>query len=370
MFLLCLAEGLAITTNSNFLLPRVGENGVPWVYAGASLVALLGLLVLPELVAWRGRGRVLSAFLLLGAAAASATAWLDSPWLVLGFVAYLAVPQVAPAISDLYLEVESRPSWRGRVVGSAYTLQNLAYVLGPLAGGYLIGRQGFGSVYALAGLTFLVAFLLLRTFARFVPNIHLRPQNLVGSIRHAWRNRDVRDILGTYLLLQFFFSWMIIYTPLYLVNRFNFSFATLGLIFSIMLLPYVLLEYILGWIADTRLGEKEILVAGFVIMAATTGVIIFIQSSLWWVWAMVLFATRVGAAAVESMTATYFQKKVRPSDVDLTAFFRNMRPLGYLIGPLLASLVVTKVSLPALFPILSMVMLAGAFLSLRLRDTR
>ena len=163
---------------------------------------------------------------------------------------------------------------------------------------------------------------------------------------------------------------MVIYTPLYLISKFGLSYEALGIISSIMLIPYVLLEYPLGKVADNRIGEKELLIGGFVLTAITTAVIPLIGSAAIWVWAVILFGTRIGAAMIEGMSATYFYKKVEASDVDLIALFRDMRPIAYIIGPLLASIVVSKISIASLFPILGAVMLFGALFATALHDTR
>lgn len=371
IFLLALAEGLALTSNSPFIAEVAGEHTVSAIYALASLIALLVLFVLPHLVRIHGRGRVLSDLLLIGALASCATALLPAALPIIAILVYLSVPQIAPAVSDIYIEAESVAGERGRVVGSAYTFMNLAYMLGPISGGAILYLTGFASLYVLTGAVFLSAYLVLRTFAHLVPSVHQRAGSMLGSIGHAWRTSNLRYILLSYFALQFFFSWTIIYTPLYLLSKFNFSYETLGLIFSIMLVPYVLIEYPLGIIADKWLGEKELLIAGFAIVAIFIGIVPFVTVGTWWVWALILFGTRVGTAMIESMTAVYFHKQVAADDVDMLTLFRNMRPLGYLVGPFIAYLLVPNiVGIPALFTLLGLLMLSSILFIVPLRDTR
>src|SRR3989338_4346904 len=216
---------------------------------------------------------------------------------------------------------------------------NLAFVISPIIAGFVITRLGFSSLYALSGAIFILAMLLSLRFTRGVIPKRKRTGNMWKGLVSAWGKRDLRFILIIQFLLQFFFSWMVIYTPL-------------------------------CRLADAKLGEKELLGGGFVLAAITTGIVPLISSNSIWVWALILFGTRVGAAMIEGMSATYFYKKVEASDIDLIALFRDMRPVAYIVGPLLASLVMSKFSTGALFPILAGIMLAGALIAPLLHDTR
>src|SRR3989338_8094593 len=104
-----------------------------------------------------------------------------------------------------------------------------------------------------------------------------------------------------------------------------------------MLLPFVLLQYPLGKIADTKLGEKEIMAGGFLIMAGTTAALTLITTGTWWVWALALFATRVGASMVEDMSSIYFFKKTDERHAELVSFFQMVSPLSYVLGPLISA---------------------------------
>src|SRR5207249_2591358 len=133
----------------------------------------------------------------------------------------------------------------------------------------------------------------------------------------ARKHKKVIDIYLVNFLLQFFFSWMIIYTPIYLHEYVGFTWSQIAIIFSIMLLPFVILELPLGKIADRVLGEKELLVTGFSIMALTTAAMTFLHSANMVIWIGLLFISRIGAATVEIMSETYFFKQVSDIDVSL-----------------------------------------------------
>jgi MFS family permease len=183
-------------------------------------------------------------------------------------------------------------------------------------------------------------------------------------------NRDgIRKIFLSNIMLRFFYSWMVIYTPIYLHEHIGFSWGEIGLIFSIMLVPFVVLGSPLGKIADKYIGEKELLSLGFVIVAVSTAYLSFVDSSNFLVWALVLLVTRIGASMVDIMSETYFFKKIDGSDSNLLGFFRMTGPIAFIIGPLLATLVLPFVGIKYLFLVLGILMLWGLRYSLTLKDT-
>jgi MFS family permease len=164
---------------------------------------------------------------------------------------------------------------------------------------------------------------------------------------------------------------MVIYTPIYLATRMNFSWGEIGSILGIMLLPFIFLQFPLGEIADRRFGEKEILVIGFIITAISTGALSFLApgTSLL-VWAAILFATRIGAAAIEIMTETYFFKKIESSDTSLISFFRYTKPLSFVIGAAGASAFLAFADMKYMFLTLGIIMLSGIYFAVMIEDTK
>jgi hypothetical protein len=107
-------------------------------------------------------------------------------------------------------------------------------------------------------------------------------------------------------------------------------------------------------------------------MALATISMYFITGGNVIVWALVLFATRVGAAAVEIMCDVYFFKKVDNKDANLISFFRMSRPLGYIVGSLVATIIlsVNGFGMRSLFLFLGFLMIFGLRYSLAIKDTR
>lgn len=121
-----------------------------------------------------------------------------------------------------------------------------------------------------------------------------------------------------------------------------------------MLIPFVVLQYPVGFLADKKLGEKEMLIFSIIFMAVSAGTVYFISSSNIWVWAAILLATRIGSSMLEVLRDSYFYKKIDGHDVDLINFFRTSMPVGCILA--------TGISFPLLlfFPVKSVFLLVMA----------
>ena len=128
------------------------------------------------------------------------------------------------------------------------------------------------------------------------------------TIKLFMRNKHISKIYLINLILKFFYAWMIIYTPLYLHEYLGFAWNEIGIIFSIMLIPFVILDFPLGKLSD-KIGEKKMLLIGFCIISIATLVIPFIETKTLWLWALVLLLTRIGATTIETMSESYFSNR-------------------------------------------------------------
>ena len=63
---------------------------------------------------------------------------------------------------------------------------------------------------------------------------------------------------------------MVIYTPIYLHEHIGLPWSDIGIIFTIMLLPFVLFEFPAGKLADGKWGEKEPPIIGIILIAVST----------------------------------------------------------------------------------------------------
>ena len=192
----------------------------------------------------------------------------------------------------------------------------------------------------------------------------------MSAIHSFWINYNIRFVFLAHLLLQVFFCFMVVYAPLYLATKIGLSWSEIGIILFAGQLAYVFFEYPIGFIADRYLGEKEMMAAGFLILAISTSWLSVISTALILPWIIIMFATRVGASLVEVTTETYFFKHTKSTDAQIISFFRITRPLSYVFGAALGGISLLYLPFNLMFVVFGFLMIAGIFFAASIRDTK
>lgn len=365
-FIFTLHIVIPMYSNSSFLSLFADEQSVGYIYMIGSGLSILGFLFAPGIIRRVGNYTTTLWLILIQMVLFYQLVTSTDP-LVLSaaFALQMAVVALISLNLDIFLEVYTQQGHTGAVRGLYMMVMNASWVMGPLIGTLLINDDNSYINTYIAGLAMLfpLLYLVFKNFPRFKdPNYtHLSPWQLV---KHVGKNKNWTALFVANLILQIFYAWMVVYSPIYLNKVIGFSWENIGIILTVMLLPFVIVQYPLGKLADKKYGEKEIMAIGFVIMAIATAALAFITSHEVWVWALALFATRVGAASAEIMMETYFFKTVSPRDSAALGLFRITRPLAYFFAPLITGVgliyfaesylfvIVGAVSLLALIPVL------------------
>jgi MFS family permease len=272
---------------------------------------------------------------------------------------------------DVFLESFSRDSVTGRIRGTFLSTSNIAWIVAPLIASFILTDGDYWKIFIATALLLLPIMFLLRNSLRNFRDSEYALIPIKKTAGEILRDKNIRAVFLVSFLLQFFYAWMVIYTPIYLHTYIGWSWREIGVMFSIMLVPFVLTEAPLGKLADSRWGEKEVMSVGFIVMALATGMISFIETKSFILWAGLLFITRIGASMVEIMSETYFFKKIDSSRANIIGLFRTMRPWAYLVSPLVA-MVLFGFHLPIkyIFIALALIMFLGLHWSLELEDTK
>jgi MFS family permease len=272
---------------------------------------------------------------------------------------------------DVLVQHYSQKETVGNTRGLNLTIYNLAFLIAPFLAGIMANKTGFSGVYLLSGFFIVImAYYFIHKFK----DLELYPpkngNNFIKNFFELIRIKDLRNVYLVTFTLNFFFAWMTIYMPIYLHDVVGFSWQEIGAIFAIMHIPYVLLEIPWGKIADQILGEKEIMAAGIVILGICTIAIGFIEGNEFWIWASALSLTRIGASMLQVTTESYFFKKIDSTDTNKISVFRNASPIAMLIGPALATIILTLANIQELFIILGVLVLFALIPNYKLNDTK
>lgn len=351
------------------------ERMVGTLYTFASLITILALVLAPRILRRHGNYRWTLGVLILHVILLAGLSLFNSAWLIIPlFVIETAIVSTLYFNLDVFLERYSNDAETGMIRGLFLVIGNVAWLLPPFFAGRIVDQYGFQLVYLLGALIMVpTIFIMIRYFSNF-EDLEYDDVPLLMSRKDSAKHPDIGNILTTNFFLQFFYAWMVIYTPLYFHDHLGMSYADFGLILMIALTAFTIFPYPTGWIADKLLGEKELLVAGLLLMAITSALIpVFASAKVGiFVWAILLFIGRTGASTVETMSETYFFKQIDGRSAGLIGYFRRSRPLAYIAAPITASVLLQFgwINLEGIFSVLGGIMLLATYFPLQLKDTK
>ncbi len=368
-FLFSIPIALTSYINSSLLNRYMNEYYVSAIYALASFVTIFALIQMPKILARLGNRKTSLLFSVLTLVSFLLLALGNDKFIIVGgFILYFLANTIVGAALDIFVEDFSQNSVVGKFRGFYLTVLNVAWVIAQMISGSIIAKSSFRGIYIFSALFMILVSVMFVLFLRDFIEPKYKKVSVLKTLRLFLKNKHIGKIYILNFILQFFYAWMIIYMPIYLNYYLGFSWSQIGFIFTIMLLPFVLLSFPAGKISD-KIGEKKMLAASFLIMALSTLIIPFITQEKVWMWALILFATRTGAAMISVLTDSYFFKVVTEENADLISFYRNTSPVSYIIAPLIAIPVLIYVpSFKYIFFVLGAIVLSGFFVSLRLKD--
>ncbi len=366
---------LGLYVNSSYLKERLNGNAevVSVTYILAAVVSLASFFLTSALLSCVGVYRLMLG-LIFFQACALASLWWGGPLgiTLVAFATYSSLTSLLIFGLDIFTETYmTDEQGTGTVRGLLLTTTNLALVLSPLAAGLLVEASGGYHIVYLVACTLLVPLFFLVVFAfRSFRDPFYRRLHIVKTLRTLWGNHDLLNIVSAHFIMRIFFSFMVIYLPLYLHEEVGFSWSAVGVMLSIALLPYLLMELPAGRLADKYFGEKELLAAGFLIAAIGTALFALPLGTSFLLWTLILLFSRIGASLIEIMTESYFFKHVQGTDADLVTFFRMLQPISYIVGPLLATIILSMFPVVGLWYVLATILLLGIGSTYMLKDTK
>ncbi len=364
---------IAITSyiNSSFLEAYVGAYYVGIIYVIASIITIFGLFKIPKILTYLGNRLTTLIFGSLMFLSFSLLAFVKDVFIVIPafIISFLSINLLFVSL-DIFVEDFSKSSNIGSLRGYYLAIINLAWVISQILSGPIISKSSFAGVYFFGTIFIFATLLIFILFFRKFKDPEYKKVPVSKTIKSFIQNKNLSGIYFINLILKFFYAWMVIYTPIYLHEYMNFGWDKIGIMFSMMLIPFVLVEFPSGKISD-KIGEKKMLLLGFFIISISTLLIPFIREPNMWSWVIILFLSRVGAAFIEVMSESYFFKTINERNADEIDFFRNTTPLSYIIAPLLAIPVLLFIpSFSYLFFVLGIILLIGLFITLQIKDIR
>ncbi len=362
---------LIIYINSSFLSNIFSDAQVSAIYIIASILTTLTLINISRILEKIGLYRFTLYLLTIEFLCTIGLTVAKSPILV-GMYFILHTITIATLLfnMDVYVEnVSKDKSIVGEIRATYLTIANATIVLAPIFIAIIVTDSVYSYIYLLSSISILPLYFLIKKFKDIThkPVEHIQIRQ---AVMDYMKDLDLYNVFIAQFILQLFYAFMIVYTPLYLQKYIGFSWSEIGIIFTIMLLPFILFELPVGELSDRKYGEKEFMTIGFVIMGLSTLFISFITVKVFWMWATILFITRIGASFVEISIETYFFKKVDDEKTNVVSLFRVARPISFIVAPILATIAFQFIEFQYIFILIGLTMIFGTRYSMALNDTK
>jgi len=369
-FILGFLDAFLLYILSSYFVGISGQELVGGFYFVAFVLVLFFLMRLQPIVHGLGSVRFFS-LLITGLIACSFFLSLSDPsWIgAVVLLGYLVCGNLVWSVLDVLLEDFSTDQVSGRVRGFYLTILNLGLLLAPILSTKTLAAAGYPGVFTTLAVGYALVLIIGLVGLRGHRTLPMPRIAFLETLRKVVREKNLLLIYVISWTLEFFYVVMIIYAPILLLSR-GFSWETIGFIFTIMLIPFVLLQYPLGILADKKWGEKELLFIALVIMGLSTTIVGFTRSTEVVFWAGLLFLTRLGAAAIEVLRDSYFYKQIGPGDTDIVAFFRTARPTANIFGAGISIFFLSLFSVSSLFYLVGAIALASCVAALLLDDSK
>lgn len=369
-FILGFLDAFLIYILSSYFSELTGVGNIGLFYFVAYSGVFFSLFYLQPLIRAIGKARSLYLFLGITILASVFLTRMEISWLAAMLVlVFIITTNLIWVVLDILLEGFSKDRMSGRIRGLHLTILNAGLLAAPFLSTVALERFHFEGIFFLLVIGYIFVFLVVLIGFRNDNAVYQQKLSLRHTIHKMFYQKNLLRIYAISFALEFFYVMMIVYMPLYL-RSLQFSWQDIGIIFTIMLIPFVLLQYPLGILADKRMGEKELLVSSIAIVFGSTFVLGFLGAQDLWLWAAVLFTTRIGVAGIEILRDSYFYKQIDGEDLDVIAFFRTARPVANIIGAVLSAGLLFFFPLTSIFFMVAGVVFLSLFVALSLRDTR
>ncbi|QKQ97996.1 MFS transporter [Candidatus Nanohaloarchaea archaeon] len=231
---------------------------------------------------------------------------------------------------------------------------NLALVLGPIIGGFLIASQGFYLTFKLWAFSSILGLLVFYSYVGIE-----RKEGLEQSLEELLHRRTYMDeyhhIKEHWSDLKFPFSLVFLYSIIFsfywlaiplLLDKINADYATMGIIFGLAAVPKVF-QFIFGNIAD-HIGKLKTL--AFLSLALTPVLVVmnFITNVLL-VGVFVFIARTLSSGMSPAVHATFDARVPDEIESEMTGFLELFKHGGTALGPILAGTVASMYSINASF---------------------
>lgn len=369
-FLFTLHIALSAYINSTFLTKIIDEKFVGILFTIASLITLILLSKISNILKYFGNRKLILLLLIINMTSLVGLITSINPYVIgIAFITLMTTNTLIIFCIDIFIEHFGDKTTIGKTRGLYLTIINLAWMLSPIATAMLITKEGgYLAIYLVAFITTIIMTIGLVFSVKTFEDAKYIKTPFLETYKYLKTNHNILAITMINFLLQFFYAWMVVYMPIYLFEHIGFGWDQIGIIFTIMLAPFVIFGLPVGILVDKyHVKKRTLLYIGITIISISTFIISFLTTKSIIIWAIILFITRTGASIIETTSEIYFFTHTKEEDTYLLSIFRDMVPVAYIIAPLISTLIFIFLPLKFLFAILGIITLTGLYYIPKLR---
>lgn len=367
-FLAGLSESFFLYIMSTYLTESFGRENIGIFYVTGYVVILFILLNLHKIIKKIGKADFLFSALFFKILSIGVLLFVSpGPLGIAATIAYIIFLNLQWVGLDMILESYSSDKMSGRIRGRFLTALNAGILLGPFLSTVILSKYSYYGIFLTLFILNVIIFLVEMFNIGKVDHRFKGHGGVMYLLKKVLKRSDILKIFYISFILDFFYALTVIYVPIRLINL-GVEWKDIGIILTVMLVPFVLIQYPAGILADKKFGEKEMLFGAIFLMGATTIAMYFISSKEIFVWASVLFLSRVGAAMIEILRDSYFYKRIDAHDVDLINIFRSSGSVAYILAATISALTLLIFPLKAVFILAALVVFSALIPAFHLED--
>jgi MFS family permease len=275
-----------------------------------------------------------------------------------GLATAIFAPSALATVADLYKER------RGAALGTYTACTQSGSLLGPFLGGWLVYQAGFPAAFVTAGVFGCIAILIFFSLHLEEPPPRVREKGLAPVLTEMGkgflavaRNRRVLITSSTDAAKMIANGALMAFLPLYGLSV-GLNAGEVGLLFSVQAVTSFLSKPVMGRVSD-RVGRQPLILIGLLICAATFISIASVDSFV----LLLLLSSGFGfgEAVVSSSSAALVADSSEFKRLGAGMGMQGMvMDIGHASGPLLAGLLIARVSYQGAFAVIAGIQLLAA----------